>query len=747
MKKFFSITFALLFLTFAFSAYAQNDGRTVVAWQVNKYEITASPADGFLTAKATLNLQNVGNGAGSRLTLRINDKAQVSGVMVNGTPGSFTKGEEKISANRALQRVIVSMPSVQPGGNVTVTVDYRLKVEENSGINSISPAGAQFLPLAFWYPTPNSFYAPRGADFAPFRLTVNSSAETVVASGTQNGTTFEQKLNGQPFFIAGSWDTIESKGVTVYLPKGAGETERQRAAELADLAVEAKTFIASLLGSVSETPTRIVAVRRGSGFSDSGTILLDYGAFRRQKVDSQSAMTIAEAMAKLWLGNAIQVRGESYGVIREGLARYVATLFIEKQFGKEIADVERLRQRTSYAAVARRDAPLTQTAPIDDYYFALTGNKGAMIWRLLARDLGQREFFSIVRTQAKSGSLTLADLRTAFSAQKEFLDYLLTQPSEMNLLVGLPRVEGADTKLALRNLGGIDATVNIAAFTDKGERLVTTVTIPATNFGEAVFKTNAKITKAEIDPEKFYPQVDFSDDIAPREFTDSDHLLVIKRSFDKQDFAAAEKYARAALQAYPHFDDARIWLGRALAAQNKNAEAEKEFRAVLEEKLPSARSLAWANLGLGEIALKQNQGANAARFFEEAIRADAEYGATLAARVGRNKAGATASIDETVKAFFAQFDKAAASNRKADLDALIVSGEMPKFSSGVAGQTQEWKSTVLHIDKIDVNYVLAEVQLNIKMLNRNPESGTAVFLLTKVGNGWKLSGVEIFEVR
>jgi len=51
------------------------------------------------------------------------------------------------------------------------------------------------------------------------------------------------------------------------------------------------------------------------------------------------------------------------------------------------------------------------------------------------------------------------------------------------------------------------------------------------------------------------------------------------------------------------------------------------------------------------------------------------------------------------------------------------------------------------VDKFDANNALAEVALNIKLLNKNAESGTAVFLLSKVGGGWKLSGVEIFEVR
>lgn len=752
MKTFSIIAFAFLLFTFASSVFAQDETRGAAAWRVLRYDITASlpqtESDRNLTAKAVLNLQNVGSGAGSRLTLRVNGKAEVSSVSVNNSPATFTKGEEKLGASGAVQRVIVSLPAVQPNGNATVSVDYKLKVDENSGLNALSPAGAQFLPLAFWYPTPNNFYAPRGADFAPFRLQVSAAnGQTVISSGAANANAFDQKLNGQPFFITGNWDEVQSKGATVFLPKGADDFERKRAEELANLAIEAKTFTASLLGGVTETQTRIVAVRRGAGFSDGGTILLSYGAFRRQKIDSQTVMTIAEAVAKTFLGNAVTVRGEGYGAIREGLANFIATQFLEKQYGKDAGDIEQLRQRTAYAAVAQRAAPLNAASPIDDFYFAASSGKGAMIWRLLARTVGEREFWNVMRSQMQGGTLTLANLRAAFPAQKSLLDYEFDNATTMNLLAGLPQQNGAETKIALRNLGAIDAAVTVAATTDKGEKLTAQVKVPASSFAEASFKTASKIVRAEIDAEKLYPQSDFSDDVAPREFTDSDAILAVKRAFDKQDFAVAEKNARTTLVNFPHFDDARTWLARALLAQGKTNEAEREFRAVLDEKLPTARSLAWANVGLGEIALKNNQNAQAAVFFNEAVKADAEYGATLSARTELEKAEPNAPVDESVRSFFAQFDKAATSGRKADLDALIISGEIPKFSSGIGGQAQMWQTKLLRVDKIDANNVLAETNLNIKLLNKEPESGTAVFQLSKAGNGWKLGGVEIFEVR
>lgn len=746
MKKI--IVFALLAFAFITNIYAQIPGQVSLEWRVTKYDITATlpqtPTDRNLTAKAVLNLQNIGTSAGSRLTLRISEKAEVTAVQVNNATANFTKGQEPIGANRNIQRIIVNVPSTAPNGSVSISVDYKLKVDENSGLNAISQIGSQFLPLAFWYPTPNSHYAPRGADFAPFTLRVSSPNEKVISSGTQNGTTFEQKLNGQPFFLTGSWDMVESKGVSVFLPKGFGDAEKQRANELAALAVEANTFVASLLGSSTNVPLKIVAVRRGSGFADAGTILLDNGVFRRQKIDSQTAMAIAEAIAKNWLGNYKLVRGEGYGVIREGLPRYIATQFIEKQFGKEEAENERFRQRVAYATIARNELPYSQASPLDPGYYSSVANKGAMIWRELARRMGTESFFSYMKSQEL---YTLLGLRTTFSNTYDILDNAVTNANETNLLVGLPQMEAGIAKVALRNTGAYTVNVNVLAITDKGERLVEKVSIQPRSFADITFRTSSKIIRTEIDPEKFIPQTDYSDDVAPREFTDSNPLTAIKRSFDKQDFVTAEKEARTVLKYQPNFDEAKMWLGRTLLAQNKTAEAEKEFQSALAESLPTLNTLGWANVGLGEIALKSNQMDKAAKYFEEAIRADTEYGATLAARIGMKKTNQNSGIDEGIRSFFTQFDKSVIGGRKADVDALVLTGEVTRFAGGLVGQIEQWQTNIVRVDKIDANNALVETTLNIKRLSTEPESGTAVFYMSKVGDGWKLSGVEIFEVR
>lgn len=746
------IFFTAVIFLFCAAAFAQDESRATATWQVQKYDINAtlpqSEADRNLTVKAALTVKNVSGSAASTLTLRLSPDAEISAVTVNNAAADFSKREEKINAAASLQRIVIRIPAAQPNGTLTASVNYKLNVKENSGLSALSQIGSQFLPLSYWYPTPNSWYFARGADYAPFRLQVNSAGGLqIVSSGSETGGAFDQKLQGQPFFVAGSWDAVNANGASVYIPKGAGVEEQKRAGELAAIASEAKAFAASLLGPLPDVPLRIVSVKRSAGFSGGGTIFVDDSVFRRSKIDSQTAMSIVEGIVKICLGNSVAVNGDGHGAIREGLSRYIATQFIEGKYGKDVADVERLRQRTAYAAVARRDAPLNIVSPLDDYYYPEVANKGAMIWRLLARKVGDGPFFEAVRANMKDGSLDLAELRAAFSEQKDFLDHMFDQVTDTNLLVGLPQAAGGETKVALRNTGSVDATVNVVATAAGGEKINAQSTIRAKSFGEVNFKTATKIARVEVDTEKLYPQIEYADDIAPKELSESDMLLAVKRFFDKQDFANAEKTARIVLRDVPRFDDVRVLLARSLLSLGRNSDAEREFRAVLDEKLPTSRSLAWANVGLGEIAAKAGQNGLAAKFVEEAILADAEYGASLAARTLRTRLNTAPTNDESVKAFFAQFDKVAVSNRKADMDAIVVPGEVSKFASGISGSTEQWQTQVRQVDKIDASTVLVETALTIKLLNKEVETGTAVYRLSKIGNGWKLSGVDIFEVR
>src|SRR6185312_17318369 len=143
---------------------------------------------------------------------------------------------------------------------------------------------------------------------------------------------------------------------------------RKGAEALIAFTAAARAFYAAALGPAPDVPLRLVAVRRGAGFSDSGTVLIDADAVRLPKIDAATALTVAEAVAHLWIGGQAPVRGEGSGVLRDALVRFLAIQFLEKQFGRDAVQSELYRERIAYAAVAQRDGPLARASQLDSTY-------------------------------------------------------------------------------------------------------------------------------------------------------------------------------------------------------------------------------------------------------------------------------------------------------------------------------------------------------------------------------------------
>ena len=753
----------LALILFSTSAPAQEEARA--AWQITNFDITANvqQSERTLGVVAILSATNVGRGAGASFTFRLANKASIKGVTIGGAAATYRAVPETYGN---LQRLTVTLSnSVASGGSLVLNISYSLPVEINSGLAAISPIGSQFLPLSFWYPAPNTPFTVRGADTAPVRLTVNGAG--VIASGVEKSNTgstvYEQALFAQPFFVQGEWDKIEGTGdgknITAFLPPGATVEEKKQADAIVNVAANARAFFASLLGPGPDVPIRLVSVRRGAGFNDGGTLLLESGAFRRAKVDSTTALQIAEAVSRLWIGGQTPVRGEGGGLLRDALTRFLATQFIEKQFGRDAAQAERLRERLAYSTVAKKDAPLSRVTPLDGTYFSSVPNKGAMVWRLVDQTLGRDAFMTALRGLLQTGKgngsgITLAALRTALVERggdrvKALLEQQLDQVTDMDLMIGVPQSRGAESVAALRNLGAADAPTTVRATTASGEQLSVDVVVPARNFGEAVFKTQAKLVRLEIDPEKFYPQLDYSNDSSPRARDPQEALGEATRLFSSQDYVKAEAVAREIISTAPQMQEARILLARVLLAQGKTEEAEKLFRQALDEALPTPVALAWANIGLGEISLRKGQAAEAAKRFNEAVRADGEYASSLNARAGRIKAETAANtlpVDGAIRTFVTQLDQAIVSGKKAELDSRIVSGELVRFINGVVGtQPEVWQTRVLRTEQVDANLFAADVSLTTRELGRD-RAGTAVLVMARVSGGWKLVGIDLFEV-
>jgi len=759
------LSILLLFSALPSAARAQQPAEAGPAWQVTLFDVSvnaASAADRSISARANISARNVGGGAGRTLTLRLNQSAKVEGAMVGGQSATVTPGKD---TRAQLQTAQIVLPApVAPGGTVTATLDYRLPVAENSGLASVSAVGLQFLPLSYWYPAPNTPLAPRGADYAPVRLSFSGlpTGDAVVSTGKAGASgVFEQTLNAQPFFITGRWETVEgsgeTRGVSAMLRQGATADERREAEALVNLAAAARAFYSSLLGPAPDAPVRLVGVSRGAGFESSGTLLVNHAVFRRQKVDSVTAMQVADAVARLWVGGAAGIEGEGAGAVREGLPRFLAALFVEKQFGRAAADEEWMRMALIYAPAAPRDAPLAKLSPSYETYFNSSTNKGALVWRIVSNAAGREAFFGVLRGQLAGGrALSLAALRTRLAEAggdrvSVLMSSLFDLPTDTDLLVGLPVQRAGAWVSNLRNTGSFDVEVTVQAVTDRGERVTTTSRIPAKDFGEAQFKTASRIVRVEVDPEKLYPQTNFANDVVPQGPGLVEAVEQARIQLGQQP-ARAEALAREILGRAPSSEEARVVLARALLEQGRLDEAEREFRAALDAPLPLPSTLAWGNIGLGEVALKRNRPADAAKLFDAAAHAEADYATTLAARSSRIKAqqaaGAAPAVDEQIKAASAALDAAIRTGRKAEVEALLMPGELSGFSKGIVGtQPEVWQTQVLRTEQLDPNRVAADVVLTVRALGRGDQTGPAVYVFARTPAGWRLAEIPIIEVR
>ena len=104
-------------------------------------------------------------------------------------------------------------------------------------------------------------------------------------------------------------------------------------------------------------------------------------------------------------------------------------------------------------------------------------------------------------------------------------------------------------------------------------------------------------------------------------------------------------------------------------------------------------------------------------------------------------------IDGAIRSFIAQLDQAITGGKKAELETRIVPGELVRFISGVVGtQPEIWQTKVLRTEALEANLVAADVSIDTKELGRQ-QAGTAVLLFARVGSGWRLMGIDLFEVR
>ncbi|MEK7832773.1 MAG: hypothetical protein AAB401_16890, partial [Acidobacteriota bacterium] len=442
------------------------------------------------------------------------------------------------------------------------------------------------------------------------------------------------------------------------------------------------------------------------------------------------------------------------------------------------------RFRRSYATIARDDAPLLMQSLLDRNYTTSVYNKGALIWRLIEKQIGKQIFENALRASlnrrnvdalslsgwylpsqagrpsqvyplcALSRCASFKDVLLASGADRRLVNEIFSNWIEAGLLpdfaIGQPQTTAAGVESTIANFGSGEVTVQILATTDKGEKINRTATVKAGEFGSVNFPAGTNLAGIEADPDKLYLQADYNNDLYPRRPSQSEAFGQANMAFSKNAIATAEARAREGLKETSNSPTLQALLGRALLAQKKNDEAAKVFEAVLKSEPLPLQAYGAANLGLAEIALQQNRFADAASRYRFAAMSDLDATTTVAARDSALKAERGANsvkIPEDVRVFLQKFDAAVLQGTADVVNPFVELGNLRRFAQSlVVRKPTAWVTEALRAEEWDANRTAIDVTLKIKIEGKD-YSGRAVYVVSRAAGKMLLSEVPVFDVK
>ena len=774
-------------------------------FEIKKYDLNARviPQDYKVDVQARLQMVNVsGSDLADKILLSTNDKprlslllnpqAKVETMKVNNATVPV-KTTEDVRGN--LLKVSTEITTaIATAREFEVELTYSIPSADRSTVLHISNGETFLLPASFWAPVVHTPYADHGADTAPMTITVTApSGLKVISSGIRKSeTSFEQTMAAQPFFIVGDYDIItrggESYPVEVYLPRGSNEASKRQAQRLATEAERIIAYYVKYFGVASLVPFRLITTQarqlstattdtfsqgREVSFSSVGVVTIDDNFFRRDAIDLGTIELLAGAAARSWIDGQVLLRGRGTGMLRDALPVYLAANYLGDRFGEAQRDEAFDRYRRSYAVIARNDAPLLMQSLLDRNYTTSVYNKGALVWRLIEKQIGKQTFNTVLRgalSRSRVDVLSLDEWRSplcglsrcvnvrnemvAGGANRKVSDEIFTNWISTVILpdfaIGQPQKTANGVESTVTNFGTGDLTIEVVATTDKGEKLKQNVTVKAGEYGSLTFPAGTNITVIEADPDKLYLQSDYANDVYPRQSPETESYGKANLAFNKNDFATAEEMARQAVKANPDSSTLQAFLGRTLLAQNKRDEAGKIFDAVLKAEPLPIQAYALAHAGLGEILLQQNNPAEAARHFRLAAAADLDAATTIAARDSALKAERAANaikIPEDVRAFLQKFDAAVLQSSSTAVNQYIELGNLRRFSKSlVVRKPSTWVTEALRAEEWDADRTAVDVTLKIKIEGKD-YAGRAVYVISRAGGKTLLSEVPVFDVK
>lgn len=761
--------------------------------EVDKYNVAAriDVAQSALEVRATITVSNVSESSKPRLYFRLNKFATVSSASAGGAPAQFEVSEDRRVATLN-QLVITPQTSLAAGANTRVEINYRIEVPETSALASIYQGEVLLTPETVWVPMTSTHFTPYGPTTAPFTLVVSTpdgvagfrAASAGIPKGESGHTqTFEQQQNSIPFLVGGAFEApiaAEHGGVKlgIYVQPGlnAGDGEAGTSGQVARIIDELRHAIDYFSKTLGPPPSgvgfNVISSFRAANVVVPGALVLNEQVFRQEVLDAGTIEVLADAISRIWIDGRLRVRGResragqralTAGLLRDCLPRYLAVLYLEERFGPKAAADAFARMRAAYTPIAqsRRDAELgIQTLGIPTYGPAML-SKGPLVLRLIAETAGRARFLAALRSTLsgpQTRAVTFADLKAAvIKESSQALDKLFAQWVEAiiepDLIIGIPQPteKSGVQRVNIRNLGDGDVTVAVVGITATGKKIQGSVTVPSEDLTSIELATSEKLESVEVDPDKLIIQTNYDNDAKPARVSPQSGLNDAIVAFNKGEYAQAEAKLRGALRGNPQDSLMNAWLARALVAQNKLDEGSAAVSNVLNAGPPVLAALAWANIARGQIEMARGRPAEAVPPLRRALVQASDAPAQFASREMLIKAEVAAGklppVEQSIQAFFAQFDNLIKQPSSDKLFAVVIKNNLKRFAQGLTiSAPTAWASDILRVERLDANRVAVDVGLKVTAEGRE-QSGTAVFSLYRAPTGWMLEDVRLFNVK
>ncbi len=382
-------------------------------FQAVHYEVNAAlhPAEQNLTAEAKVEL--VAKTASRTILVELHPDLHVDAVKL-ATDGRKLDFQRDSFNPLDLE---VTLPSMaQPGMHVTLIFDYSgaFANDDDSPTKDVRFAwidknSAYLLLPARWFPLTNY---PSNRYTATFQITVPDSFAVTGTGQSSTPNSLPAEKPGESgrsvytfnckdaapvgTFVAGNLQLapVQAQGlnISVFAPPAASATAARYGDELANVL----TYYSNEFGPLPSPSVTLAQLPDGTvdGFSAPGLLLLsvrDWGTTVNQN-------ELAHLSAQQWWGNQVLPASPGDAWVTDGLAQYVAAMYIEHSQGEQGFR----RELTNYAigsVMFEGATPIAQAQDLQPYsqqYQSIVVDKGAMVFHMLRTSMGDAAFNSVL---------------------------------------------------------------------------------------------------------------------------------------------------------------------------------------------------------------------------------------------------------------------------------------------------------------------------------------------------------------